>query len=116
MPSITQSGRLNKRLQFQSLGGTPNAGGELTTWVTYCTLWGSIAALKSQMIFNTDTFIAQSTYTVSIRFNSAQTINVADRIVCDGNTFVIQAILDRDMQHREIQILAYVLNAAQAGG
>ena len=112
--AVTQGGKLNKRLHFQQLGGTPNAGGELTTWVTYATLWGSIDALRGQLLYNTGEFIEQSTYNIVIRYNPAVTISVADRIVCEGTTFIIEAILDKDFKHRELQLLCYVLNETAA--
>lgn len=111
-PAVTNAGKFNRRLQFQQLGGTPNAGGELTTWTTYATLWGSIDALRAQLLYNTGEFLEQSAYNIVVRYNPAVTISVADRIVCQGNTFVIQAILDKDYKHRELQIIAYVPNEA----
>ncbi|MGA7830670.1 MAG: phage head closure protein [Terracidiphilus sp.] len=113
-PAVTPGGRLNKRLEFQSLGGTPNAGGELTTWTTYATLWGSIDVLRGQLLYNTGEFIEQSTYNLVIRFNPTVNISVADRIVCEGTTFIIEAILDKDFRHRELQLLCYVLNESAA--
>ena len=113
-PAVTPGGKLNKRLCFQQLGGTPNAGGELTTWTTYATLWGSIDVLRGELLYNTGEFLAQSAYNIVIRYNPAVTISVADRIVCEGTTFVIQALLDKDFRHRELQIIAYVLNEVAA--
>jgi SPP1 family predicted phage head-tail adaptor len=110
--AVTNAGKLNKRLHFQCLGGTPNSGGELTTWVDYAVLWGSVDIQHSALLYNTGEFISQAVYNLTVRYNPAVSISAADRIVCDGATFVIQAILDKNFQHRELQILCWVVNTA----
>lgn len=105
-----KSGTLRKRLSFQSKSTTKNSVGESTGWAEYYKCFGSVGALKGQLYYNTGAFIAQSTYSIATRYTKSVTISVADHIVCDGVTFEIQAILDKDMRHRELQILAYVIN------
>jgi SPP1 family predicted phage head-tail adaptor len=107
---VKQSGTLNKRLHFQQLGGTPNAGGELTQWIDYVVLWGSVDVLQTALLYNTGEFMAKSTYNIVVRYNPSVLISVQNRIVCEGETFVIEAIVDKGFKHRELQLLCYVNN------
>ena len=107
---LSQSGTLNKRLQFQSKSGAPNGYGEQTTWTTYATLWGSIQATRGQLLYNQTEFLSKNTYNINVRYSAAQTIQVNHRIVCDGVTYNIEAIIDKNMQHRELQLIVSVFN------
>jgi SPP1 family predicted phage head-tail adaptor len=111
-PSVTNAGKMNKRLQFQTLGGTPNAGGEFTNWVTYATLWGSITDMTGQLLYNTGVFDSKSVYNIVIRYNPAVTISSSDQIVCQGVTFQIEAILNTGFNNRELTIICWVNNQA----
>lgn len=107
-----QAGKLNKRLSFQSKSASTNSFGESAGWSEYYKCWGSVTALRGQLAYQPGEFISKSIYSISIRDAPSVTISVADHIVCDGVTFEIQAILDKEMRHRELQLLCYVVNEA----
>jgi SPP1 family predicted phage head-tail adaptor len=107
------AGSLRKKLSFQSLGGTPNSMGELTTWTTYYSCRGSVQILRAQLAYSTGDFIAQSTYDVRIRYTATQSFSVGDRFLTeDGTVFQIDVVMNVQMRNREIQILSHVINQA----
>jgi head-tail adaptor len=66
------------------------------------------------MQFQTAEFISSSTYMVHIRYPWSQTIAVNDRIAYQDvnglQTFIIDAVVDPEFRHRELQILAHIVN------
>lgn len=104
------TGKLRKRLSFQSKGTAKNTMGEQTVWTEYYAAWGSIDVMKGQLMFSTAEFVSQSTYSIGIRYPKGVNIAVSDHIVCEGRTFEIQAILNKEMRNRELQVLAYLVN------
>jgi SPP1 family predicted phage head-tail adaptor len=117
------TGKLRKRLQFQSLSTTPDASGQpQNTWTTYYTCWGSVDYHKGQLFYDIAEFVGQSFYTIKIRFPWGITISPNDRVVwtqtggasSSGSpvVFSVQAIINPEMRNRELTVLAYVINEA----
>jgi SPP1 family predicted phage head-tail adaptor len=105
------TGKLRKRVQFQSLSTTPDAYGQpQNTWTTFYTCFAEIDVLRSQMLYDPSQFVAQSTYRIVIRYPWAVTIAPNQRVVWENTAFNIQAVVNPEMRNRELQILAYVLD------
>jgi SPP1 family predicted phage head-tail adaptor len=115
MAKYSTIGSLRKRLSFQHNAGTTNSMGEkVPNWTEYYSCYGSVEPMKGQLAYNTAGFISQSTFSIALRYPGKDIqIDVADHIVVDGRTFEIQAVLNKEMRNRELQILAYVVNDAE---
>ena len=103
-------GAMRKRLSFQSKSGDKNSFGEQTTWQEYYACWGSVDILKAQLQYSTQQFVEKTTYTISIRYPKGVVISPEHRIICDGDVFEIEAVINKERRNRELQILAYVVN------
>jgi SPP1 family predicted phage head-tail adaptor len=109
----TRTGDKRKRLTFLSGAdtGTDSLNSPVQTWTPYYTCWGAVEVSREQMQYAPSEFVAESVYFISIRYPGGRiTIAPQDRIICEGITYVIQAIADIEQCHRELKIIAYVLD------
>jgi SPP1 family predicted phage head-tail adaptor len=109
----TPVGEMIHKVQFQSRSTTRDGfGQQLDTWTTYYSPWAKVGELRGQMLYQTAEFISQSTYKINLLYPFSAAIGVNDRAICNGQTFVIDAVLNLEMRNRELQILCHVLNEA----
>lgn len=113
----TSPGDYRKRLTFQSNAGTQDSSGQPTnTWTTYYTCWGAIGIHHGAMVYDPGQFASQSFYLISCRYpGSSVVINPQDIITCEGETYLIQVVMDIEKKHRELQILAYSIDQPEGG-
>lgn len=117
MPKWAEPGAMRKRLHFQSpTNGQDTSGAPTTSWATYYTCWGSIEVLRSAMQYDPAQFVAETFYTVVIRYPGASiSISPQDKIVCGSEAYQIQTVMDIQKLHRQVQLLVYQLNQAEGG-
>lgn len=109
---ITPAGELRKVVSFQRASTKQDSVGQPeSTWSTYYTTRAKVDVLRGQLLYQSDVFINKNTYQIAMRFPPAGiTISVADRLVCGGEVYVIQAVINVEQRNRELHLLAYVVN------
>jgi SPP1 family predicted phage head-tail adaptor len=109
----TSSGEFRHQAKFQSpSGSSDNFGQQSQTWATYYSPWAKVEVLKGQMLYETEEFIEQSTYMVTIHYPATSGIEISalDRILCNGLTFVIDSVMNVEQINRELRILCHVID------
>lgn len=116
MTKWTPAGAMRKRLTFLSGddSGTDSMGSPLQAWASYYECWGSIDIHGGQLLYDPSEFVDKTTYMLAVRYPGT-TVSIApqDRISCDGQTYVIAAVMDKDKFHRELTIIAYQLDQSE---
>lgn len=101
-----QAGQLRRKLSILSSARTRTAGGYTESDTVVLTTWGSvsvkpgnqlIAAIAGQMM-------AQSQYTITIRYPPSVTISPGMRVQDGAKTYRIHQVADVDERHRTMQL------------
>ena len=88
-----ESGKLNRRLQIQSMTVTRDSfGAAIETWTTGSTVWGSIDPLSGTETFASEQIITQSTHVVSIRYRGD--VTTEERLVYGGWVYDIRYVAE----------------------
>lgn len=116
----TQIGQYNRRVTIVSRSSSKNAMHEpVFAWDDKQTVWAKITQLYSASNYQTMQMVSKATSSITIRWNKALSINVADRIrYTDPSTSVvtlyeIESVGQVDMTNREIYMLVYVVDGAE---
>lgn len=111
MTTWTKAGEFRHLVQFQSQSAAQDSFGQpAETWATYYTARCKIEVLRGQLLYQTAEFINKNTYQITLRYPLSATISIADRAVFNGQTYVIQAVMNVEQEDRELRLLAYVQN------
>ena len=90
---MIRSGRLDKRITIQRKTTTPNDYGELIeTWVDLATVWAIYLPARGSERFAAQQQIAEIDTVFRIRYR--QGVTAMDRIVYNGRTYDIKAVVD----------------------
>ena len=90
---MIRSGRLDKRITIQRKTTTPNDYGELIeTWVDLVTVWAIYLPARGSERFAAQQQIAEIDTVFRIRYR--QGVTAMDRIVYNGRTYDIKAVVD----------------------
>jgi SPP1 family predicted phage head-tail adaptor len=99
-----QVGRLRKRLELQSPNKTQNAyGEEVSPFMTYATVWGSIEPLQGKEMERARQINALISHKVRIRYRSG--VSPRFRIKYGERIFDVNAVLNPE--ERNIELLLY---------
>lgn len=98
-------GQFRHRLELQSVTETiTTLGGVPESWETYATVYGAVAAISGNERFATGMLGGTVVYRILIRYRDD--VKIKDRIVWNGRTFDIAAILDVSGERRWLRIEA----------
>lgn len=99
-----QSGKLNQRIELQSLTATADTFGEpIKIWATYSTVWAAVNPLSGRELLYAQQVSSESNIRILIRYNT--TITVKDRIKYGTRYFDINAIIDKDMKNEQMELM-----------
>ena len=99
-----RSGRLRHRVTIQSPVVATNGYGErIVTWSTVATVWAAVEPLRGREFFDAEQVQAEISHRVVLRFRSG--INSSMRLLHLSRVLHIQAIIDVDERHREMQLM-----------
>lgn len=114
-----QPGKLNRRVQVQQQTTAQDSFGQPEqTWTTVATVWASIDIQRGALLYETQEFISQVVYRITLRYSPSLKLEPSMRLVyVDAaanitHTYEIQAVWDDDAAHRQISVLAHELNGA----
>jgi SPP1 family predicted phage head-tail adaptor len=121
MPQVpVQIGEYNRRVTIVNRSSARDAvGGQSNTWTDGLTVWAKITQLYSASNYQTAEIVGKATSSITIRWNPAISINIADRVrYTDPSTSVvtlyeIESVGQISMQNKEIYMLTYALNSAE---
>ncbi len=98
-----QPGRLNRKVQIQSLGASQDAFGQLVqTWSLVATVWAAIAPKTGRELVAAAAAASEVSVTISIRYRAGITPQM--RIVFGSIIYNIVAVIDRDDAHKYLDI------------
>ena len=103
-----QFSALKHRVTVQQNQPTINAFGEETEqWVTIATVWASVEPLKGREFFAAQKENAETTVRITIRYRMGITADM--RIKFGNKVFEINAVIDVEERHIELQIMCMEL-------
>lgn len=100
-----RAGKLRHRITIQSKSTTSRGtyGEEIITWGTYKQVWAELDPPKAREFFaNKQT---QTEITTRIRIRYLENIDNSMRIIYDGRTFDINAIINPDEKNKELILM-----------
>lgn len=107
---MMQAGKLKRRITIQQKTITKDSSGIITeTWADFVTLWASREPLAARWgeFFGAAAINAQDTIKYTVRYLSGKTIKPDMRVVDQGRTYTITAVLDdTDNDRRQTVIMA----------
>lgn len=100
-----EAGKLRHQVQIQRKAVTAdsNFGGMVETWEDLSKPWAEVVPLQGRELVNAQAVNAEVTTRITIRFTD---ITTADRILFDGKYYNLQSVIDQDLRHRNLVILA----------
>ena len=102
---MIRSGRLDKRITIQRRTMTDNEYGEpVETWADLVTVWAIYLPARGSERFAAAQQIAEIDTVFRIRFR--QGITVTDRIIYNGKTYDIKAVVDMPGRKEGIELYA----------
>lgn len=99
-----QGGRLRHRLTIQEPIDTRNHLNELVrTWSTWATVYGAVEPLRGQEFFDAEQVQGELWHRVRVRYREGYTTHM--RILHLDRVLQIQAVIDVEERHREMQLM-----------
>lgn len=99
-----RSGRLRHRVTIQQPVVAVNGYGErITTWSTVATVWAAVEPLRGREFFDAEQTQAEVSHRVVMRYRSGMVATM--RLLHLTRVLHIQAIIDVDERHRELQLM-----------
>lgn len=105
---MMQAGRLNRRCTLRQPGtATDELGQPIEGWTDFAQVWGNVRHLRGVEAIKAGA--VTSTVSASIRIRYRPDLNAGMRVLADGRTYEIKAVLP-DMQRREyVDLVAEVV-------
>lgn len=99
-----QSGKLNRRVTLQSQSATPDTyGAPALTWTDFATVWAHVSPVTGRESFAGQALYAEVDYQILIRYRTGVVAKM--RAVYGGGYYDIQAVIDKDQDHRLLNLL-----------
>lgn len=96
---MSGAGDLRSRIAVQRVSRTTDAaGGGLLSWSTFATVWARVATRAGAQNLDYDRLQTDLRHHVTIRFRDD--IAAGDRVLWDGRTLRIEAVVDADGHKR----------------
>jgi SPP1 family predicted phage head-tail adaptor len=101
---VTRAGALRHALTIEQATETRDAHGQaLATWSTFATVPGSLEPLTGREVFAAAQVQAEVTARARIRYLEGVTAKM--RISFESKIYAITAVIDRELKHRELELL-----------
>lgn len=101
-----QAGRLRHRVELQRATDAIDAYGEQTpTWRTLATVWAAVEPISGREYFLANQVNSEISARITLRHVPGVTLTPKDRVKWGARLFDVQAVIDRDERHRELQLL-----------
>lgn len=99
-----RAGALRHTLVIEQPTETQDAHGQaVASWSTFASVPGSLEPLNGREIFAAAQVQAEVTARARIRYLSGVTAKM--RITHEGKVYAITAVIDRELRHRELELL-----------
>lgn len=99
-----RAGALRHSLVIEQPTESQNSHGDpVPTWSTFATVYGSLEPLSGREVFAAAQLTGEITARARIRYLSGVTEKM--RISFDSKIYAITAVIDRDLRHRELELL-----------
>ena len=101
-----RAGKLRHRIVLQAKSATTDEyGGPVEVWADVATnIPASVEPLSGRELVNAQTVNAEVTTRITMRYRAG--VIAANRIVFEGKFYNLQSIVDPEMKHRELIIMA----------
>lgn len=100
-----EAGKLRHQVTIQSKSETTDAfGGPVDTWADVATVWANVEPLQGRELVNAQTVNAETTTRITMRYLTG--VIPANRIIFEGKFYNLQAVIDPELKHRELIIMA----------
>lgn len=101
-----RAGRLRHRVTIQAKTiGVDSFGGPTETWSDVATgIPASVEPLSGRELANAQTVNAETTTKITMRYRAG--VSTSDRITFEGKFYNLQSVIDPEMKHRELIIMA----------
>jgi SPP1 family predicted phage head-tail adaptor len=100
-----RAGKLRHQITIQRKSLTTDEyGGPVETWADVDTVWASVEPLSGRELANAQTVNAEITTRITMRYLAG--VIAADRIVFEGRFYNLQSVIDEEMKHRQLVIMA----------
>lgn len=102
------AGQLNRKITIQSFGTTRDpAGQEIKDWSPFATPWANIRFLNGVESVKADAEVSVSKASIRIRYR--QDITNAMRVVYNGITYQIKAVLPDEAKREHVDLVCEVV-------
>jgi SPP1 family predicted phage head-tail adaptor len=99
------AGKLRHTITLQALTVSQDSyGGATEAWTTFATVRASVEPLQGREFFASQQVQAEVTTRFRIRYLAG--VKPTMRVVFEGRTFDVQAVLDPNEMHRELHLMA----------
>ena len=100
-----RAGRLRNNVTIQAKTITTDSyGGSVETWADVADVAASLEPLAGRELASAQTVNAETTTRIRMRYRAG--VVSSNRITFDGKFYNIQSIVDTDMRHRELIVMA----------
>ena len=106
-----RAARIRHRVTIQQPVVAVNGYGErITTWSTVAVVWAAVEPLRGREFFDAEQVQAEISHRVVLRYRSGMVATM--RLLHLTRVLHIQAIIDVDERHRELQLMCREMPAA----
>jgi SPP1 family predicted phage head-tail adaptor len=99
-----RAGDLRRQIKIQQRSTAQDTLGQpVLTWTDVCTTWADIQPLSGRELELAQAINAEVNHQVTIRYRTG--ITAAMRVLYQGRIFNIQAVMDVDTRHKELQLM-----------
>jgi len=100
-----RAGARRHKITIQTKTITTDAfGGPVETWATFATVWAAVEPLQGRELEKAQAIRAEISTKISMRYLVG--LDTSDRITHGGKYYNILALIDPELRHRELIIMA----------
>ena len=99
-----RAGNLRHRVTIQTFTTTTDSYGQpIESWATFAEVWGAVEPLTGREYFQAQQVQAEVNYRVRLRYLAGVVPTM--RVLHDGRTLEVQAVINPDERNRELQLM-----------
>jgi SPP1 family predicted phage head-tail adaptor len=99
-----EAGRLRHQVTIQRKTSTTDTyGGPIDVWEDVATVWAAVEPMQGRELVNAQATNSETTTKITTRYTAVTT---ADRIIFEGKFYNLQSVIDPELRHRELVIMA----------
>jgi SPP1 family predicted phage head-tail adaptor len=101
-----RAGQLRHRITIEQASDARDEYGEpVQSWTTYAQAWAAVEPISGREYWSANQDVAKANYRIRLRHDPALAITTAMRVLFDGRTFDIEAVLNIGERGRELQMM-----------